>query len=156
MGVPSGYVKVGSATVSKDGVTRNIWTAIQNVPPGTIGIVELHGLGLGAMDMATTEEFVQAAFDAAGVDARVIDCYGEGLSTGYIKFEGSPFAIIPFLYALGIAAAALAILGAVITIAVFIFSFIQDPGKFIVPFLVIGGLVIGGLWLVGSGERRRG
>jgi len=157
MGVPSGYVKKGSATISKEGVVGSIWTAIENVPPGTLGIVELSGIPslLGPiMDGWGAEQVVQGVFDVAGVDAGVDDCYWEN-GKGYIEFTGSPFALVPFLYALGAAAAALAILGAVITVAVFIFSFIQEPGKFILPFLVIGGLVIVGMYVAGLAGRGR-
>ncbi len=151
MGVPSGYTKVGSAIISKEGVVGNIWTAMEEAPLGTLGIVQLQGPLLGpTFDMAGVEQVVQTAFNAQGVDATVLDCYGEGWSTGYIRFEGSPFLWTPFLIALGVAAAGLAILGAVITVGVFIFSFVQEPGKFIVPFVVIGALVIGGLMLVGG------
>ena len=157
MGVPSYYTKVASATISKEGVVGDIWTSIGDVPPGTIGVVQLSGLLLGpAFDVAGVEQVVQSVFDSLGIDATVQDCYGEGWNTGYIRFIGSPFALVPFLYALAAVVGALAILGVVVSLTVFTYQFGKEPGKFTWPFIVIGVLVIAGLYVAGlSGKGKK-
>ncbi len=144
---------VAQARVSKDGITGDIWKALDELPKGTEALIRLDGPAIWFwLDMAWAEEAVRAAFKVKGVEATVDDCYAEG-GAGYIHIYGSPVAWVPLLQAVAAALVALGILVGLIIITVTVYTltkeFAKEPEKFIVPILLIGSFVIGGLLLAG-------
>ena len=89
---------------------KDVKPAVQELPIGTNGLIHIRAPLAGRLfDMAGTEQTIARFLAPPG--ATIIDAYGEGWNDGYIKFHGSPIAVVPFLYAI---AAALAALGIVI------------------------------------------
>lgn len=153
------WEQVASCQITSSGVQGDISASISELPVGTQGLLRLEGPGIGPIfDAWGMEQIVQQVFNAQGVDATVIDCYGEGWNTGYIRFHASPLPIIPLLWAI---AAVLAAIGLIITIVVLTLYVIKPvseaiskiPGGWIA--LAIGGLVIGGLYVASKVSPRR-
>lgn len=120
--------------------------------PGQRGQLRLQGFGLGiAGDMPGTERLWASHFTPAGV--KILDVYGEGVSTAVIVFQNPPniagqaaVASGPLLIiaVLGAAILTLAVLGWTISRATL---FVEAVGP-VAGTLLIGGLVIVGLLLV--------
>jgi len=140
------WTMVARGEVSSSGVQGDVWKLLDELPVGTDGLLQLDAWGIGPiMDSGGVELMAQAVLRARGIDATILDCYGEGWSKGFIRFKGSPVALLPLLAALAPILYALGFIAIVVVVGVFIIGFVKEPEKFTIPFLVIGGLVIGGI-----------
>ena len=148
------WEQIAQATVTSAGIQGDVWLTLEDIPVGSQGLLKLEAFGVGPLfDLAGTEWVVQQVFTRAGLTLTVEDCYGEGWNTAYIHFKGSPLPVIALLAAIGPVLYALGIIIAVVTVSLFLWSFAKEPQKFTLPFLVIGGLVLGGLYLSWKGKR---
>ena len=139
------WEKVAQAQVSSSGVQGDVWKTLDELTVGTKGLLSLQGPGIGPiMDAGGVEAIVQGVFWTKGVDIKVLDCYGEGLDNGYIKFTGSPAAVVAVLVALGPVLTALFYLGIVVVAGLFIWKALSIAEKLIenpLALLFIGGIV---------------
>jgi len=152
------WEKVAEAQVSSQGVQGDISVSLSEVPKGTQGYIQLHGFGIGPIfDAAGVELVVQEVMDAHGIDLTVIDCYGRGLSDGYIQFEGSPFALVPLLWAVASVLAALGVFLVIITVAVLIWKAAGPGGPGGIgaglTLLLVASAALGGIYLWGRRNR---
>lgn len=128
---------VATAEVSNTGVRGDIQSSLEELPVGTLGLIKLEGFGIGLLlDAAGAETITQGVLSAQGQSVRVIDCYGEGLNRGYIKFEGSPVAIVPLLWAIAAVLSALGLIIIVLTLTLLIWQ-----AKGATRYLLAAGLV---------------
>ncbi len=151
------WEQVAQAQVSSQGIQGDIWKTLDELPVGTEGYLSLQAPGIGPlMDAGGAELIAKAAFKLKGVDIKVVDCYGEGLNTGYIRFTGSPAWVVPVLVAVAAVLELLLYLGIVVVVGLFIWKVVggvvgvfqkvaENPWTLA---LVVGG-VLGGLYLVG-------
>ena len=150
------WEQVATANISSSGVQGDIWKTLDTLPVGTEGLLHLHAPAIGPlMNAWGVEAIVRGVFWAKGVDIKVLDCYGQG-DDGYIRFTGSPVAVVAILIALAPVLTALLYLGIVIVVGLFIWKVVggivevfqkvaENPWTLA---LVVGG-VLGGLYLVG-------
>lgn len=144
-----GWETVATGTVSSEGVQGDIARTLEELPVGTLGLFQLQAWGLGPIfDAPGVELIVQGIFNAQGLDAQVIDCWGEGWSTAYIKFQGSPIPVIPLVWAISFALAALGFLVIAVSVALLIWKAAAGaPGAFL-ALAFLGGAVLSGIYLV--------
>ncbi len=151
------WEQVAQAQVSSQGVQGDVWKTLDELPVGTEGLLSLHAPGIGPlMDAAGAELVAKTAFWTKGVNITVVDCYGQGLNDGYIRFTGSPVPVLAILAAVALVLELLLYLGIVIVVGLFIWKVLggilgaiqkiaANPWSLA---LVVGG-VLGGLYLVG-------
>jgi hypothetical protein len=150
------WEQVAQARVSSSGVQGNVSNTLDELPVGTEGYLALSSPGIGPlMDMAGAEAIVQAAFWAKGVNIQVVDCYGQGFNSGYIRFKGSPVAVLAILVAVAAVLELLLYIGIVVVVGLFIWKvlggvvgafqkLVEHPWSI----ALIGGAVLGGIYLV--------
>ena len=143
-----GWETVATGTVSSDGIQGDIARTLEEIPVGTLGLFRLQAWGIGPLfDASGVELIVQGVFNAQGLDAQVIDCWGEGWSTAYIKFQGSPVLVVPLFWAIAAALAALGFLAIAVSVALLIWKAAAGaPGAFL-ALAILGGIVLGGIYL---------
>ena len=146
------WEQVAQANVSSSGVQGDVWKTLDELPVGTEGLLSFHAPGIGPLMAAPVEWIAQVAFRARGVDIKVVDCYGQGLNDGYIRFTGSPVPVVAILIAVAAVLELLLYLGIVIVVGLFIWKavgvvqkLVEHPGTIV----AIGVLVLGGLYLAG-------
>ena len=146
---------VATGTVSSDGVQGDISRTMEELPVGILGLFRLQAWGLGPIfDAPGVELVVQGVFNAQDLDAQVIDCWGEGWSTAYIKFQGSPVPLVPLIVALAPALYALGFLVIAVSVALLIWKAATGaPGAFL-ALAILGGIVLGGIYLAGRQPQR--
>ena len=139
---------VATGTVSSEGVQGDISRTLEELPLGTLGLFRLQAWGLGPIfDAPGVELIVQGVFNAQGLDAQVVDCWGEGWSTAYIKFRGSPVLVVPLIWAIAVALSALGFLVITVSLSLLIWkAAIGAPGAFL-ALAILGGIVLGGIYL---------
>jgi hypothetical protein len=146
------WEQVAQAQVSSSGVQGNVWRALDELPVGTEGLLHFNAPGIGPLlDQATAEATVRAALWFKGVDIKVVDCYGQGFNDGYIRFKGSPVAVLAILVAAAAVLELLLYIGVVVAIAVLIWkalSLLQKVVEHPWSIALIGGAVLGGIYLV--------
>ncbi len=158
------WEQVAQAQVSNAGVQGDVWKTLDELPVGTDGLLSFHAPGIGLlMDAAGAELIAKTAFWARGVNITVVDCYGVGRDYGYIRFTGSPVALLAILGAVAAVLVALSEalfwLGVVIVLVVVALFIWKVLGGVLGVFqkiasnpwtlaLVVGG-VLGGLYIVG-------
>ena len=147
------WEQVAAANVSSSGVQGDIRKTLDELPIGTEAYLSFQAPGIGPlMDAPGVELIAQAAFKAKGVDIKVVDCYGVGLNDGYIRFTGSPAGVVAILVAVAAVLELLLYLGVVVAVALLIWkavSVIQKLVEHPEAILLIGGFVLGGLYLAG-------
>ena len=143
-----GWETVAVGTVSSEGVQGDISRTLEELPLGTLGIFRLEAWGLGPIfDAPGVELVVQGIFNAQGLDAQVIDCWGEGWNTAYIRFQGSPILVVPLLVAIAPVLYALGFLVIAVSVALLIWKAAAGaPGAFL-ALAILGGAVLGGIYL---------
>lgn len=121
------WVPVATAQVTSKGVQGDIAKTLDEMVPGQRGRLKLEAPGLGLVfNAAGVEQVAQLAFNAKGVDATVIDCWGEGINTGWIEFHASPLPIVLLIWGI---AAVLAALGFVILVVALTLFVIKAPAE---------------------------
>ncbi|MBU2009820.1 MAG: hypothetical protein KJ624_08320 [Chloroflexi bacterium] len=147
-----GWEQVAQAQVSSQGVQGDVWKTLDELPVGTEGLLSLHAPGIGPlMDAWGVEAIVKGVFWAKGVDIKVVDCYGQG-NDGYIRFTGSPAAVVAVILALAPVLTALFYLGIVVVVGLFIRKAVSVIEKLVEnpwTIVAIGTFVLGGLYLAG-------
>ena len=111
--------------------------------------------GFGWLFDVAGAELAFLPFIPSGVD--LIDVRGEG-NKGIIDMEADPIMLAPLVAFIAANWLRIAIAGVVIATVVLSIKLliaIEETLEEFLPFLLIVGLVIGGLWLVGSRERKR-
>ena len=143
------WEKVAEAQVSSDGVHGDILTAISEIPKGAVGRIVVSGPLLGPVfDAAGVELAIQAAFDRQGIDAQVVDAWGEGWNTGYIQFTGSPIPLVPLLWAIAAVLAALGVVAVIVTISILLLKVAAaGPSGAAFSLLLVAGATLGGIYL---------
>jgi hypothetical protein len=146
------WEQVAAAQVSSQGVQGDAWRSVEELPVGTDGYLSFQAPGIGPiMDTGGVEAIARGVFWAKGVDIKVLDCYGEG-DNGYIRFTGSPAGVVAILIAVAAVLEILLYLGIVVVVGLFIWkavSVIQKLVEHPEAILLIGGFVLGGLYLAG-------
>ena len=146
------WEQVAAAQVSSSGIQGDVWKTLDELPPDTEGYLSLHAPGIGPiMNAAGVELIAKGVFWAKGVDIKVLDCYGQG-DDGYIRFTGSPAGVVAVLIALAPLLTALFYLGIVVVVGLFIWKALGVIEKLVEnPWTIValGGLVLGGLYIVG-------
>ena len=152
------WEQVAQAQVSSSGVQGDVWQTLEELPVGTEGYISFSGPGIGPlMDAWGAELIAKGVFWAKGVDINVVDCYGVGLNTGYIKFSGSPVGVVAIILALAPLLTALVYFGIVVVVGLFIWKALNIVQKLVEnpwAILAIGGVVLGVMHLASSGRRK--
>ena len=143
-----GWETVATGTVSSEGVQGEISRTLEELSVGTLGLFRLDAWGLGPIfDAPGVELAVQGIFNVQGLDARVIDCWGEGWSTAYIKFQGSPVPVVPLVWAIAFALSALGFLVIAVSVSLLIWKAATGAPGAMLALAILGGLVLGGIYL---------
>lgn len=145
---------VATGAVSSEGVQGDISRTLEGLPAGTLGLFRLQAWGLGPIfDAPGVELVVQGIFNVQSLDAEVLDCWGEGWSTAYIKFQGSPVLVVPLFWAISAALAALGFLVIVVSVSLLIWKAAAGAPGALLTFAILGGLVLGGIYLTSRKQR---
>ncbi len=146
------WEQVAQAQVSSSGV-QSSGRSIEELPVGTEGYLSFQAPGIGPiMNAGGVEAIVRGVFWVKGVDIKVQDCYGVGLNDGYIRFTGSPVAVVAILIAVAAVLEVLLYLGIVVVVGLFIWKAVSVIQKLVEhpwTIVAIGTFVVGGLYLAG-------
>ncbi len=155
-GAEGTWEEIARANVSPSGIQSGLWKAFDEIQPNTDGLMRLSAPGIGpVMNAAGVEQIVQSIFVTQGAHITVVDCYGEGWNDGYIRFKGSPVAILLIMAALVPILQILLYIGIVVAVSILIFKAAAIAKEAIsnpLPVVLIAGTIFGGLYLLGRGK----
>lgn len=151
--VEGNWVEVARGNVSPDGIQGSIWKSINEIQPGTEGLMHLKAPGIGpVMDAAGVEKVVSSIFYTQGARITVVDCYGEGWNDGYIRFRGSPVAVLAIFAAMVPILQTLLYIGIVVAISILVWKAAEIVKPVVsnpLSLALAGGAVLGGIYLMG-------